>query len=457
MAAPSYTYTLTNGTTADASQVMQDLNDILNGVTDGTKDLSFAALTCSGNVTLNGTTNTIGSASNDDLVVTASLASTIAIKTTNTYNIGSSTLGLAGVYLGANSQTVRLVGSSSMSATWTFTFPVTAGSDRQFLETNGSGVTAWRTIRRNCGGIYNIAVDATVAASAMTITLYGADGNALSSTNVTDIVFRSTTAGAGTPTLTSDTAVTALVIPNTALMGHASAVAHYIYVYAILNSGDIELAVSSSLFDEGTLVSTSAIGTSSDSGATMYSNSARTNVPLRLLARVKSTQAVAGTWDTAPSEISLYPFDKTSVAAYYTTVAGQSIDNANFEFIDFGTKVIDYRNAVTTGADWKYTVQEAGVYHVDMGCTITSGAGWDAGEEAYVAIYKTGAALHIVDSVFLDSTNSNALFLGGSVKFNCAVGDYIQGGVYQESGAARALSTTAVRKSYISIEKVGDL
>ena len=45
MAAPSLTYTLTNGTAADASQVMQDLNDLLNGYTDGTKDLSVNRVT----------------------------------------------------------------------------------------------------------------------------------------------------------------------------------------------------------------------------------------------------------------------------------------------------------------------------------------------------------------------------------------------------------------------------
>ncbi len=47
MAAPSLTYTLTNGTPADASAVMQDLNDLLLGYTDGTKDLSISKLTLS--------------------------------------------------------------------------------------------------------------------------------------------------------------------------------------------------------------------------------------------------------------------------------------------------------------------------------------------------------------------------------------------------------------------------
>ncbi len=142
MAAPSYTYTLTNGTTADASQVMQDFNDILNGVTDGTKDLSISALTVAGTLTANGHVN-VGNSSSDDLSITASLATSIPIKTTNAVNIGSSTLGLASAYFGANSQTVRLLPSASMSATWTLTLPVTAGTSGYFLKTNGSGVSSW--------------------------------------------------------------------------------------------------------------------------------------------------------------------------------------------------------------------------------------------------------------------------------------------------------------------------
>ena len=145
MAAPSLTYTLTNGQTADADQVMQNFNDLLNGYTDGTKDLSISALTCAGTSTFNGAVN-LGNASGDDLTFTGSLASTIPIKTTATYNIGSSTLGLAGIYFGANSQTVRVIGSGSMSATWTLTLPVTAGTDKYFLMTNGSGVATWSQI-----------------------------------------------------------------------------------------------------------------------------------------------------------------------------------------------------------------------------------------------------------------------------------------------------------------------
>jgi hypothetical protein len=99
MAAPTLTYSLTNGSTADATQVMQNFNDLLNGISDGTKDLSISALTCAGTATLNGHVN-LGNSSADDLTVTASLASSLAIKTNNSYDIGSATLGLRKLYLG---------------------------------------------------------------------------------------------------------------------------------------------------------------------------------------------------------------------------------------------------------------------------------------------------------------------------------------------------------------------
>lgn len=140
MAAPSLTYTLTNGVTADATQVMQNLNDLLNGYTDGTKDLSISALTCAGTATLNGHIN-LGNSSADDLTITASLASSLPIKTTNTYNIGSATLGLAGVYFGTgDTDTARIV-SAALAASRTYTLP-DAGGAADFVMTAGTQTIA---------------------------------------------------------------------------------------------------------------------------------------------------------------------------------------------------------------------------------------------------------------------------------------------------------------------------
>jgi len=197
---------LTNGTSADADQVMQNFNDLLNGVTDGTKDLSISALTAAGTTTLNGAVN-LGNATADDITITGSLASTIPIKTTNTYNIGSSTLGLAGIYFGANSQTVRLLGSGSMSATWSMTLPVSAGSAGQGLQTNGSGVTSWQPMQTDISAQsadYTIldtdgfaVIEMTTSSTNRTVTLPTAADN-------TDRRIRVVKADSGTGTLTLD-------------------------------------------------------------------------------------------------------------------------------------------------------------------------------------------------------------------------------------------------------------
>lgn len=142
MSAVAVTYTFSNSTTADATQVNQNFADLVAGLSDGTKDISVNGGTFAGNVSISGNT-TIGNASGDDLNVTGSLASSIPIKTTATYDLGASSFGMRAIYFGANSQTVNIRGSASMSATWTFTLPVTAGTDKYFLQTNGSGVTAW--------------------------------------------------------------------------------------------------------------------------------------------------------------------------------------------------------------------------------------------------------------------------------------------------------------------------
>lgn len=127
MAAPSYTYTLTNSTTADASQVMQNYNDILNGVTDGTKDLSISAITCAGTATFNGAVN-LGNGSADDLTFTGSIASNVPIKTNATYSIGSADIGLQYCYFGVSSTITTRVAAGAPAADINVVLPSRAGT-----------------------------------------------------------------------------------------------------------------------------------------------------------------------------------------------------------------------------------------------------------------------------------------------------------------------------------------
>lgn len=147
MAFAVLTYTLQNQTKTSANKIMTNFNDLLAALTDNTKDIDVGSLHSTGIVEVYAP-STFGTATGDDITFTGSLASHISIKTTNSYDIGSSTKGLRALYFGRNSQTVNLKASSSMSATWTLTLPVTAGSDGYGLTTDGSGNTAWSGVGR---------------------------------------------------------------------------------------------------------------------------------------------------------------------------------------------------------------------------------------------------------------------------------------------------------------------
>jgi hypothetical protein len=80
MANPSVTYTFTNGTVADASQVNQNFTDLINGLTDGSKSLNVDAITAAGTATFNGDT-VIGNASGDAATVNATMTFAATPKT----------------------------------------------------------------------------------------------------------------------------------------------------------------------------------------------------------------------------------------------------------------------------------------------------------------------------------------------------------------------------------------
>ena len=137
-------------------------------------------------------------------------------------------------------------------------------------------------------------VGGSVAANALTATL-----------QPTPITFRSATAGSGSITNLMVGTALSLTVPSGATLGTVNAVASRIVVLAINNAGTVELAVVNlaggvDLSETGT-INTTAISAGATSATTIYSQTARTGVPYRVLGFIESTQATAGTWATAPS------------------------------------------------------------------------------------------------------------------------------------------------------------
>jgi hypothetical protein len=175
MAFPAVTYSFTNGTASDAGQVNTNFSDLISGFSDGTKDLNMSAGTFSGTVTMNGNV-LLGNASGDDIQFNGSLATSIPIKVTRTYDIGSADLGLRIIYLGMNSTfTIALAApSSGASADYALTLPPVVGGVGDMLYNTGSGTLLWKPS--------GIVVDAASGASGVTLSTTDEDVQVFSPT-----------------------------------------------------------------------------------------------------------------------------------------------------------------------------------------------------------------------------------------------------------------------------------
>lgn len=308
MGFPSVTYTFANSTTADATQVNQNFTDIINGVSDGTKNINISALTAGSTSNLQGSV-TLGASTANILTINCALGTSIPIQTTNTYDIGADATGLRSIYFGSGSSahSTRLIGASVSSA-WTMTLPTTAGTAGYVLATDGSGVTSWVVFQRSATDAQNVGITASVGSNQLTIGVVDSAGSALGGGDLANIVFRNSTAATGQVANLAVSSVSSLVVPSGATLGQTSGMDQYVWVYLLNNAGTAELAVSGiNVFDDGSIQNTTAITSGSTSGSTLYSTSNRSNVPIRRIGRLKVNEAAAGTWASAPTEIALNP------------------------------------------------------------------------------------------------------------------------------------------------------
>jgi len=164
--------------------------------------------------------------------------------------------------------------------------------------------------------IQNLRIACSAGSNALTISAQGRDGLALGSTNYAIVNFPVLDNGSGYNT-TTITSLTSLVIPSGATLGHGNSLACPIYVYLQYNSGTPELAVSSSLLDEGTLQTSTTIDTGADLNS-LYAATGRSLQAIRLIATLYSTQTTAGTWAANVTKAIPTGFNSYGINAQYT-------------------------------------------------------------------------------------------------------------------------------------------
>lgn len=143
---------------------------------------------------------------------------------------------------------------------------------------------------------------------------------------------------------------------------------------------------------------------------------------------------------------------KTLLASRHTVAGALTINNNTVTIVNYATEVYDTNTLVTEGAAWKFTVPTGGdgKYHVIAALLFASVAGWEVGEEAYLALYKNGAIDCLLCRVFIEAAGTFAVWLSGSAEISLVATDYIDIRAYQNNDAN--LNTDADDENgYVSI------
>jgi hypothetical protein len=256
--------------------------------------------------------------SNSPTLVTPALGTPASGVATNLTGlpIDGGTTGTLPISRGGTGQTAQTAAFDALAPTTTngdLIYHNGTDNVRLPIGTNGlaltvvGGVPTWASVTPSLDSteeITNLSFAASVGSNALTVALKDKAGSDPSGGSPVKIAFRNSTATNGTYNVRSVTSALSVVVSSGSTLGHASATQYPIYLYALDNAGSVELAVSTSFVDCNTLQTTVAEGGAgaADSATAIYSTTARSNVPLRLIGRMLSTQTTAGTWAAVPTE-----------------------------------------------------------------------------------------------------------------------------------------------------------
>ena len=142
-----------------------------------------------------------------------------------------------------------------------------------------------------------------------------------------------------------------------------------------------------------------------------------------------------------------------TVAARYSSTAGQSITNATTPVVDFATKTFDSHGAVTTGASWKFTAPISGKYNV-RASILWASAAFTSNSASTIYIYKNTAVYSARQfRQWAGLTTSYHMQIDDDVQLSA--GDYIDIRCDHGESSARSINT-ATGYTNVSIKRIGN-
>ena len=389
----------------------------------GVTTLSNVVLPVIDNIKL-GYTTTATAAGTTTLTVTSTNQQFFTGSTTQTVVLPvTSTLALGLSYLIVNNSTGVLTVQSSGLNTITLV-PAGASVICTCILITGTTAASWSFAFEGSSNIpYKQiqTITATIASNALTLGL-----------SPCSLDFRSSTATSGATTTRNFTTAISMTVSSGSTLGTTNAILSKLAVLAIDNAGTVELAVVNAnvygLLDERLLISTTAEGGvgAADSGTVIYSTTARTNVPFRIVGYVESTQATAGAWATSPSNVAGMGGDIQS--NINTLTSGTAVASTSGTSIDFtsipnwvkritvmfqgvstsGTSNLVVRAGTSGGIDsTNYTSNRGTINNTSVFANTTT-TGFDIASFATAAILQKG-------NIILNNISGNVWVASGSM------------------------------------------
>jgi hypothetical protein len=144
------------------------------------------------------------------------------------------------------------------------------------------------------------------------------------------------------------------------------------------------------------------------------------------------------------------PQPTETVAARYTTVAGQTCTTGSTCILNFGTMDYDTHGAVTTGASWKFTAPNPGKFRVIAGFTTDAAT---AVTPTQLQLFKNGSLFDQLDYRIAPASSRVSAY--GTTEINLIQGDYIDTRWINGDSNTRTMINSA-GFNHIEIIKVGN-
>lgn len=144
-----------------------------------------------------------------------------------------------------------------------------------------------------------------------------------------------------------------------------------------------------------------------------------------------------------------------TIAAKYTSSAGNSIANSGTTRVDFATKKFDTHSAVTVGASWVFTAPASGIYDIESTIKFTSST-YAAGNVADMQVFKSGSLETTITGLVLEVALSEVVYLHGSTKVSLLAGETLDIRLSNNRTAGATSLTTTATDNSVTITRVGN-